>query len=85
MSANGLMVYDNNGAREIAIHQQGGPGMLLQSEVMELYDAIVHDKPMLHDGRWGMATAEVQWAILESGKRREEIRLERQVPVPAGY
>ena len=59
--------------------------MSLASEVMELYDAVRHDKPMLHDGRWGMATAEVQWAMLESAKQRREIMLTRQAPVPEGY
>ena len=57
----------------------------LTSEPMELYDAIRHGKPMLHDGRWGMATAEVQWAIIESARQRKEIQLQHQVPVPEGY
>jgi hypothetical protein len=32
-----------------------------------------------------MATAEVQWAILESARRRQEIVLHHQVPVPEGF
>ena len=60
--------------------QEGDCGRLL-----ELIEAVRHNRPMLHDGRWGMATAEVQWAILESAKRRQEIMLHHQVPVPTGY
>ena len=85
MSPKGMYIYDNDGMREVAVPQSGGPGMSLASEVMELYDAVRHDKPMLHDGRWGMATAEVQWAMLESAKQRKEIMLTRQAPVPEGY
>ena len=85
MSPKGMYIYDNDGMREVAVPQSGGPGMSLASEVMELYDAVRHDKPMLHDGRWGMATAEVQWAMLESAKQRREIMLTRQAPVPEGY
>jgi len=85
MSAQGLYIYDNDGKREVVIHQPGGAGMTLESEVLELYDAVRSDKPMLHDGAWGMATAEVQWAIIESAKQRKEIVLQHQVPVPAGF
>ena len=58
--------------------------MTLDSEVLELYDAVRQDKPLFHDGRWGMATAEVQWAIIESSRLRKEILLQHQVPVPPG-
>ena len=46
----------------------------------ELYDGVVHGKPMLHDGRWGMATIEVAEALLQSGAERREIMLAHQVP-----
>ncbi len=85
MSAAGMYIYDDEGMREVTVPQPGGAGMTLESEVMELYDAISGGKPLFHDGRWGMATAEVQWAIIESAKQRKEIMLEHQVPVPAGF
>ncbi|MEE8519148.1 MAG: Gfo/Idh/MocA family oxidoreductase [Dehalococcoidia bacterium] len=85
MSAKGMYVYDNEGMREVPVRQPGGQGMTLESEVLELYDAVRGDKPMLHDGKWGMATAEVQWALLESARQRKEIMLRHQVPVPPGY
>ncbi len=82
----GLYVYDHEGLREVPIAAKRGEGMaFMDEEAMELYNAVRHNKPMLHDVRWGMATAEVQWAILESGKQRKEIMLRHQVPVPAGY
>ena len=85
MSGKGMYIYDNNGMREVTVHQPGGQGMALDTEIMELFNAVRHDAPMLHDGRWGWATAEVQWAILESAKQRKEIMLQHQVPVPAGF
>ena len=64
-----------------------GTGMMpfLASEPLELYNAVRQGKPMLHDARWGMATAEVQWAILESGRQHREITLQHQVAVPQGF
>jgi phthalate 4,5-cis-dihydrodiol dehydrogenase len=83
---NGLYVHDNNGTREVPIASKRGEGMaFMDEEAMELIDAVRHGKPMLHDARWGMATAEVQWAILESGKQHKEIALKHQTAVPAGF
>ncbi len=84
MSPKGLFLYDVDGVREIEINQPGGEGMSLDTEVMELYNAVKHEQPLFHDGHWGMATAEVQWAILESARQRSEILLKYQVPVPQG-
>ena len=84
MSEKGLMVYDNDGQREVEVFQPGGAGMTLDSEVLELYNAVKHGAPLFHDGRWGMATAEVQWAIIESSRLGQEVRLKHQVPVPEG-
>jgi hypothetical protein len=84
-SADGLYVYGEDGLREIPVSQRAGEGMVfMDEEAMELVNAIRDDKPMLHDGRWGMATAEAQWAMLESARRGEEIKLQHQVAVPAG-
>lgn len=85
MSAQGMYIYDDNGMRDVAVHQPGGQGMALESEIMELVDAVRTNKTMLHDGLWGWATAELQWGILESANQRKEIMLTHQVPVPEGY
>jgi phthalate 4,5-cis-dihydrodiol dehydrogenase len=85
-SPDGLYVYDDEGKREVPVTRVEGAGMaFLESEPMELYQAVRNNQPMLHDGRWGMATSEVQWAIIESARRREEIGLKHQVPVPLGF
>ncbi len=85
MSPKGLFLYGVDGVREIEVMQPGGEGMSLDTEVMELYNAVKHEEPLFHDGHWGMATAEVQWAILESARQRSEILLKHQVSVPQGY
>jgi phthalate 4,5-cis-dihydrodiol dehydrogenase len=82
----GLYVYGDDGLREAPVSQRRGEGMVyMDQEAMELYNAVRHGQPMLHDGRWGMATAEVQWAIMESARQRKEIILSHQVPVPPGF
>jgi phthalate 4,5-cis-dihydrodiol dehydrogenase len=51
--------------------------------VDELYDAIVHQRAPLHDGKWAMATVEVCLAILQSAQEQREIALAHQVATPA--
>jgi len=75
----GLMIYGENDKREIDL-PVGSRGR--EAEIEELYNAVVHDRPVFHDGRWGEATLEVCLAMLESAKERKEIFLSRQIPSP---
>lgn len=76
----GLKVYGDDGYWEVPVPKQEGSGR--EAEVLELYDAVVHERPVLHDGRWGEATLEVVLAIMQSAKDRSEILLSHQVPSP---
>jgi phthalate 4,5-cis-dihydrodiol dehydrogenase len=75
-SADGLTIYAEDGKREIPLptDETGRDAV-----VRELYEAIVHDRPPLHSGRWGKANLEVCLAVLESARLRQEIRLSHQV------
>jgi phthalate 4,5-cis-dihydrodiol dehydrogenase len=75
----GLFIYGESEKREIAL-EAGRRGR--EAEVEELYNAVVHNRPVFHDGRWGGATLEVCLAMLESAKQRKEIFLSHQVPSP---
>lgn len=76
-SADGLLVYDEEGVHEVLVGQeQGGRA----AELMDLYNGVVHGKPIFHDGKWGRATLEVCLAIMESGKTRREVEMALQVP-----
>jgi phthalate 4,5-cis-dihydrodiol dehydrogenase len=75
----GLFIYGENEKREIKL-PAGSRGR--EAEVEELYNAVVHARPVFHDGRWGAATLEVCLAILESAEKRREIVLSHQVPSP---
>jgi phthalate 4,5-cis-dihydrodiol dehydrogenase len=79
MSPNGIYVYGDEGRREIEVLGGRGVGTL---EIQELYDCLVHGNPIVHDGRWGMATMEVGEAIMRSAAERREIMLTHQVPAP---
>ena len=50
----------------------------------ELYDALVYGKPVLHSGRWGLATLEVCLAIMQSATEHRDIPMQHQVAVPDG-
>jgi phthalate 4,5-cis-dihydrodiol dehydrogenase len=75
----GLHVYGETEQREIVL-DNGVRGR--EAEVEELYNAVVHNRPVFHDGRWGAATLEVCLAMLESAEKRKEIFLSHQVPSP---
>jgi len=74
-SPNGLYVYDEGGRREIPVHGGRGTGTL---EMQEMHDCLFENKPITHDGRWALATLEVALAIVESGRRRQEVLLSHQ-------
>jgi phthalate 4,5-cis-dihydrodiol dehydrogenase len=75
----GLFIYGETEKCEIPL-EAGRRGR--EAEVEELYNAVVHNRPVFHDGRWGAATLEVCLAMLESAKERKEIFLSHQVPSP---
>lgn len=78
-SPNGIYVYDDNGRREIPVHGGRGTGML---EMKEMWEALNEGKPIVHDGRWAMASLEVGAAIVQSGRERREIMLTHQCALP---
>ena len=72
----GVMIYQNGTARLDPLPPPSVP----RSEVIdELYHAVVHGKPPLHDGAWAMATLEVCLAILQSGREGRDVALSHQV------
>jgi phthalate 4,5-cis-dihydrodiol dehydrogenase len=75
----GLFIYGETDKKEIPM-EAGRRGR--EAEIEELYNAVVHNRPVFHDGRWGTATLEVCLAMLESAKQRKEIFLSHQVPSP---
>lgn len=75
----GLKIYGETEQREIAL-PEGSTGR--EAEVEELYNAVAHNRPVFHDGRWGAATLEVCLAMIESAEQRKEIFLSHQVPTP---
>jgi phthalate 4,5-cis-dihydrodiol dehydrogenase len=78
-SPNGLLIYDDDGDREMPLagERVGGNG-----ELLEMYRALREGGSIKHDGRWGMATLELIAAIMQSGRERREIMLTHQCPAP---
>jgi phthalate 4,5-cis-dihydrodiol dehydrogenase len=76
----GVMIYGDAEARLDALPMPQVP----RAEVVnELYDAIVHGRAPLHNGKWAMATLEVCLAILQSAREERDITLAHQVAVPS--
>jgi phthalate 4,5-cis-dihydrodiol dehydrogenase len=76
-SRQGLYVYDDEGVHDAPISV---PGVNYNNEIDEMYAAVTEDRPVYHDGRWGMATLEVCLAIMESARTRKEVFLTHQTP-----
>jgi phthalate 4,5-cis-dihydrodiol dehydrogenase len=77
---NGIYVYNDQGVREEPIHLDDAAGGA-DPTFDEAYRGIVHGEPIFHDGHWGMATLEVQLALMQSARERKEIPLQHQVAV----
>lgn len=77
----GLAVYADGGRQDIPV--TGMPDAR-QAEIDELYQAVVHDRPLIHDGRWAKATLEASLAILQSSEEDREIILQHQTALPEG-
>lgn len=76
-SPDGLIIYGEEGRREIPLPTRQ---RARAAELQELYDGIVHDRPVFHDGRWGMATLEACLGILESSRTGQALQMKHQVP-----
>jgi phthalate 4,5-cis-dihydrodiol dehydrogenase len=82
----GIYIHSDAGKQEIDVIAGREMGVAQRrAELEELYDAVVLNQPLWHDGRWGVATLEVCLAIMDSARQRREIMLQHQVPVPSGY
>ena len=77
LSPGGLTVYGNKERSEIPLVtvEDGRDGRL-----NTFYDAIVTDRPLPANARWGNATIELLLAIEQSGEQRKEMFLEHQTP-----
>ncbi len=78
-SQDGILIYGDGEVTEVPITDTV---FGRQAEITELYEAVVHDKPMFHDGRWGEATLEVCLGILQSTAEHREVQLSHQTGVP---
>ncbi|MGH7770689.1 MAG: Gfo/Idh/MocA family oxidoreductase [Candidatus Binatia bacterium] len=76
-SADGLYIYGDGGQKEVPV---SGRSASRNSELQELYEAVTQNRPVYHDGRWGMATLEVCLAIMQSARERREVILTHQSP-----
>jgi phthalate 4,5-cis-dihydrodiol dehydrogenase len=80
-SPTGIYIYGDAGTTEVPLTETRGA---YAPELDELYDALVHDKPVLHSGRWGLATLEVCLAIMQSATVHRDISMQHQIAVPNG-
>jgi phthalate 4,5-cis-dihydrodiol dehydrogenase len=77
----GVVVYGDEERKEIPIPCEDNYPTYTSHELNEMYHAWSQDEPLMcHDARWGLATAEVCFAIQQSAREHREIALNRQTP-----
>ena len=78
-SADGLLIYDHNGKRQLPLPSAAMPG---RSEVLDdMIAAIRTGRPPVQNGHWAKANVEVMLALLQSARERSEIVLKFQVGI----
>ena len=75
---NGVAIYDDFARTFEPLPE---PDVPRREVIDELYEAIFHGRPGIHNGEWGMATMEVCLAILQSAREQREVFLQQQVGV----
>jgi len=83
----GIFIHDDEGVHEIDLGlktKELGPSQR-REELEEFYESVVLNKPLYHDGPWGVGTLEVCLAIMQSGRERKEIMLSHQVAINPVY
>jgi phthalate 4,5-cis-dihydrodiol dehydrogenase len=80
LSSRGLLVFDNDGRREIPMLEATDG---IAGRLATFYESIVNGKPLPADGRWGKATLEVLLALDQASKTGVDVYLKHQVPVVA--
>ena len=73
---NGLWVDSDTHTQLVEISD---PVVPRQEVIDELYNAVVHQKPVLHSGAWARATTEISLAILESAQSNKSVLPSYQV------
>ena len=81
IGSNGVLIYDDNGVREVT----GISDVDARGEIHEMWDAVINNKPVYHSGRWGMATAEAIFGMVESSQTGKTVQLTHQIPVHPEY
>ena len=73
---NGLWIDGDTHSQLVEIPD---PVVPRQEVIDELYNAVVHQKPVLHSGDWARATTEISLAILESAQSNKTVLPSHQV------
>jgi phthalate 4,5-cis-dihydrodiol dehydrogenase len=79
-SADGVMIYAQDGMRELPIPKTAG--MAGRQQVLDdMREALRSGRKPRHDGAWGKATLEVALAVQRSAREGREVALDHQVAV----
>jgi phthalate 4,5-cis-dihydrodiol dehydrogenase len=74
-SPDGVLVYGDEGLREVPAMATKGSNRLSDTTIDELVDAVTGQAPILRGARWGMETVQACLSILESSRTGQQVVL----------
>jgi len=74
-SAEGVLIYGNDGVREVPAELTREPYRLNDPTIDELLNAMAGRAPVLRDARWGMNTLRICQAVLDSTRSGAQVEI----------
>ena len=82
LTPHGIWVY---GPDKVYFDELSAPAYPRKEVIDELFQALRHANPLVHNGEWSRASTEVCLGILQAAKSQQAVKMQHQVGVPHGH
>ena len=82
LTPHGIWVY---GPDKVSFDELSAPAYPRKEVIDELFKALRHASPLIHNGEWSRASTEVCLGILQAAKSQQAVYMHHQVGVPHGH
>ena len=82
LTPHGIWVY---GPDKVYFDELSAPAYPRKEVIDELFQALRHTNPLVHNGEWSRASTEVCLGILQAAKSQQAVKMQHQVGVPHGH
>ena len=82
LTPHGIWVY---GPDKVSFDELSAQAYPRKEVIDELFEALRHASPLIHNGEWSRASTEVCLGILKAAKSQQAVYMQHQVGVPHGH